>query len=741
MKLRTHYWLLALSIVLPVAVFCTIALNMLLVTQRSAVTARIEESARATTLEIDADIRRARSVLGALAGSHALAIGDMRRFHDEALAANAGPGAWIILYDADGQQLANTRLPYGQALPKRPDAAVVAQQLASGTGVVSGMKWGASLNANFVTVEQPITSASGARLVIAQAFSPSYFARAFAGLAMPASWAVGIVDGNGVVIARRYNAEQVVGQAARAEVQAALRGTSAGYLRHTNRDNVEVYDYFMHSKLSDWVVLVGAPVKEVDAAVWRGVAVAFTGFVIAIATAVALGVHTGRRLVRFVSSASKAALALGGGAAVNGLQKTNIREMEALNEAIREAGARLQSEMLTRAEVERERNELLVRERAAREHAEQQNAAKDEFLAMLGHELRNPLGAITSAVAVLDHATGSGQAADAGRARDVLRRQTAHLRSLVNDLLEVNRALMGKLALQRRPLDLADCARACLETLHAGGRLGAHHVELQAGAAPVLADPTRLAQVIDNILDNAVKYSPAGSTIALIVALRGDWAELIVRDDGAGIPAELLPHVFNVFVQGEQSLQRVQGGLGIGLTLVRRLVEMHGGTIVIASPGLGLGTTVTVRLPAAAAPAVAAPDALAAPAPPVLGRTVLLVEDNQDAREMMTSLLQQHGCVVLAAGDGQSALALAQHGAPELALIDIGLPGMDGYALARALREQAPTSDMYLIALTGYGTDEDRRRALDAGFAQHITKPLSPDSLRAVLAQAGRATG
>ncbi|SFV16047.1 sensor histidine kinase [Pseudoduganella namucuonensis] len=598
MKLRTHYWLLAFCIVFPVAVFCSIALDMLLSSQRAQSMNHIEESARSAALEIDAEVRRAQSVLRTLANSHALASGDMRRFYAEAGAANAGEGGWIILYDGEGQQLINTRLPFGADLPRRPDVDVLRKQLASGAGVVSAVKWGPSLKRQFVAVEQPITTATGARHVIAQAFAPEYFTRTFSGRAIPASWPIWVIDGNGALIARRDKGDGKTGHPVPAAVLAAVRAAPAGALRHEAPDGTEVYAYFVHSGLSDWAVIVGAPVSEVDARVLEGMSVAIIGFLIAIVGAVSLGVHTGRRLVRFVSGASNAARGLGGEAAVVGLRHSNIGEMEALNEAIREADARLRREMASRTRAERERNELLERERAARETAEQQNAAKDEFLAMLGHELRNPLAAITSAVAVLDHASVPGMPAEAGtRAREVLRRQTSHLGSLVDDLLEVNRALMGKLALNCQPLDLADALRCCLETLHAGGRLAAHGLEVAAASAPVLADATRLAQVIDNILDNAIKYSPPATLIRVAVARDGDAAVLTVRDEGMGIAADLLPHVFKVFVQGKQSLQRVQGGLGIGLTLVRRLVEMHGGTIVIASAGANQGTTVTVRLP------------------------------------------------------------------------------------------------------------------------------------------------
>ncbi|CAN7340543.1 ATP-binding protein [Pseudoduganella sp. LjRoot289] len=718
---------------------------MLLTSQRASAMRHIEESARSATLEIDAEIRRAQSVLRALAYSQALASGDMRRFHDEASSANAGQGSWIILYQRDGQQLLNTRLPFGASLPVRPDPEVVARQIDSGVGVVSGVKWGPALKRPFVAVEQPIVTAAGAARVLAQAYSPSYFLRTFAGSAIPETWRATVVDGAGVIVAARGMDAGAERQQVQADLLAAVKRAPRDTLRHTGGDGMELYSHFVHSGLSGWAVIVSAPASEINAAVLRGMAVAIAGFVIAIALAVALGVHTGRRLVRFVSSASTAARALGGQQPVTGLHHSNIGEMEALNDAIRDADTRLRAEMQSRANVEDERNDLLVRERAAREHAERQNAAKDEFLAMLGHELRNPLGAITSAVAVLDRSGQPGVPPQAGdRAREVLRRQTAHLRSLVDDLLEVNRALMGKLALVRQELDLADVVRACLDTLLASGRLSAQRVELNLAQAPVLADATRLAQVLDNILDNALKYSAPDSAIAIRVARNGSMAELTVRDDGVGITPELLPHVFNVFVQGKQSLQRLQGGLGIGLTLVRRLVEMHGGSIRIASEGAGRGTCVTVLLPLAAGAADLPPAGGAAACRPDAprgedgaqvqrGLTVLLVEDNDDARGMMTMMLELHGCRVLAAANGASALALAAAGQPDLALIDIGLPEMDGYALARALQSDPATSGICLVALTGYGSEDARERARQAGFSQHVTKPLSLDGLSALL--------
>ncbi len=598
MKLRTCYLLLAFSIVTPVALFSGLSFGMLLSAQRETATRGIEEVARTTSVVIDADIDRARAVLRVLGNSHALASDDLRSFHEQALVADAGQGAWVVLYDGDGHQLVNTRLPYGTVGDPRPDLRDMQDTVRKGRDTVSGIRWVPSLNNTVVLVDHPFTLPDGQVRVLAQAFAPSYLARAIAGRAIPASWRVSVIDQHGKIIARSHRNGEFSGRDANPAVQAAGRTGTSGAFRHVTADGFEAYDYFVRSPVSGWTVVASAPVAEVEAAVWQGVWVTLAGLLLAIAFALALAIVSGRALVRFVGRASVTAHALGEGRAAP-LLPSAIDEMEELNVALRDAGARLETEMRSRTVAEQERNVALVQERAARAHAEQQNAAKDEFLAMLGHELRNPLAAIHSAITVLDSAQPASGAAGAERARDVLRRQSTHLRVLVDDLLEVNRALMGKLSLQSVPLDLATIAAASVETLQAAGRAGNCHLVTCLAPAPVLGDATRLAQVIDNVLDNAIKYSPDGGTVRIAAGVRDGAVQLVVADEGEGIAPDLLPQVFTVFVQGKQSLQRERGGLGIGLTLVRRLVELQGGTIVLASPGEGLGTTVTIRLPLA----------------------------------------------------------------------------------------------------------------------------------------------
>ena len=381
-----------------------------------------------------------------------------------------------------------------------------------------------------------------------------------------------------------------------------------------------------------------------------------------------------------------------------------------------------------RRQAERERDALMGRERAARAEAEASNRAKDEFLAMLGHELRNPLGAIASAVHVLGLLGADGDAGE--RPRDVIERQVAHLSRLVDDLLDVARVSSGQVLLAQETCDLGALVRQVVGTFRAAHRLDGHEVTAVAPRAWVEADPVRLEQVIANLLDNALKYTPTGGAIRVSVHAEPDAAVLTMSDTGAGIPAHLLARIFDLFVQGERGTDRGQGGLGVGLTLVRRLVELHQGTVEAASDGPGRGATFTVRLPRAVPPA----EVPAAGAPVAAHRLrILLVEDNADAREMLSAVLRLQGHEVHVAIDGPEGVSAALALQPDAALVDIGLPGFDGYEVARRIRAGRAGRATRLVALTGYGQPEDRRRTRDAGFDDHLVKPVDPGRVAEVL--------
>jgi signal transduction histidine kinase len=377
-------------------------------------------------------------------------------------------------------------------------------------------------------------------------------------------------------------------------------------------------------------------------------------------------------------------------------------------------------------------NKRLVREMEERRAAERKSSAKDEFLAMLGHELRNPLSAISSAAALLGMAGASPDAQ--ARARLIVQRQSQHLSRIVDDLLDLSRAMSGKILLSRKRLDLGHLVSGCLDTFRATGRTAGYSIDTRLDAGWVDGDATRLEQIATNLIDNALKYTPSGGSIEIAILLDGGDVVLRVRDSGVGIAADLLPHVFDVFVQGAISIDRSQGGLGIGLSLVRRLVELHGGSVSATSAGTSSGSTFEIRLPRAEA---AANDAAPAQSEDKnAGKpTILLIEDNDDGREMMATMLSSFGYPVLEAADGLEGVRIAMAERPGVALVDIGLPGIDGYEVARRLREQEATRAIRLIALTGYGLADDQRRVLEAGFDLHLVKPVDLNQLLAQLAE------
>jgi signal transduction histidine kinase/ActR/RegA family two-component response regulator len=386
--------------------------------------------------------------------------------------------------------------------------------------------------------------------------------------------------------------------------------------------------------------------------------------------------------------------------------------------------------------LERKRDEEALREADRR---------KDAFLAMLAHELRNPLAPVRTAVGVLKMA-GPAEPPLA-QAREMIERQVAHMARLIDDLLDVSRIGRGRILLRRQPLDLARLARDAVEDHRrlleeTGLKL---LTDFPDRPMPILGDPTRLAQVVGNLVQNAAKFTDAGGVVEVRLATEPDGrvAVLSVRDTGIGMEADLLGRLFEPFSQADRSLDRSRGGLGLGLALVKGLVELHGGTILAASPGLDRGSEFTVRLPLNPALSPPAPSERAPPAPSGASLQVLIVEDNRDAAESLRLLLEMQGYRVVVAHTGRAALEVARREPPDLVLCDIGLPGgMDGYALARALRTDSSRPSPHLIALSGYGQEEDQRRAHEAGFARHLTKPVDPAVLSELLdSLAARAGG
>ncbi|MBT2794763.1 hybrid sensor histidine kinase/response regulator [Paraburkholderia strydomiana] len=423
------------------------------------------------------------------------------------------------------------------------------------------------------------------------------------------------------------------------------------------------------------------------------------------------------------------------------------------NAVSRKRGSRLFHELAVVVVHDRHRYErelLLARRHAESALAEQQKAQqalarsrdelaqadrrKDEFLATLGHELRNPLSSMHNVLAILRQRSPGDPQVD--RLHGILTRQVGFLTRLVGDLLDVSRITQGKLELRREHTGLADVARNAVELVRSSIDTAAQTLTVTLPAEPVFvdADPVRLTQVLLNLLHNASKYTPHGGCISLAVSCHDDAAIVCVRDSGVGIAPEHLGTVFDMFAQVAASEERSQGGLGIGLALVRGLVALHGGTIEARSEGTGRGSEFVVHLPISelTQAAGAAPCVHESP-PPVSGRRIIVVDDNQDAAESLAMLLELDGHEVRTAGDGPAGLQLAHDFCPQAVLLDIGLPGIDGYEVARRIRRQPWGRQLLLVAVSGWGQESDRQAAAEAGFDHHLIKPINVEDLTALL--------
>jgi signal transduction histidine kinase len=419
------------------------------------------------------------------------------------------------------------------------------------------------------------------------------------------------------------------------------------------------------------------------------------------------------------------------------LQAQRSRELQALNRTLEHANLELAqaNAALEEENAERRRAEDLLR---------QADRRKNEFLAALSHELRNPLAAIANAVRYVQLA--DAREPEPAAARDIAARQVEHLTRLIDDLLDVSRITTGRIALRREPVALADVVARALETVGplAEARGQRFAVRLPEPPATVDADPIRLAQVVANLAQNAVKYSAEGAEIEVTAGqseIDGEPCALVsVRDNGIGIAPEMLPYVFDLFSRAQPSPEAQDASLGVGIALVREIVALHGGSVQASSAGPGAGAEFVVRLPLAAGAAARPAARLAGDAGPpraAAPRRVLLVDDNRDSAESLAQLLRLFGHEVWQAYSGRDALALARAHRPDLVLLDIGMPDLNGYEVARQLRADPSFAVTTLVALTGYGSDEDRRRSLAAGFDGHLVKPIDFTDLERILAAPG----
>lgn len=724
-SIRRRLFLLAAAALLPLVATAGFGVLILVRNQHEEAARAGIELTRALAIAVAAELGRSTSVVEAVATSPALDAGALDEFHRRVARVVATQPHWhgIVVSDGDGTPLLDTRVPFGRPVPPLDDRDGFARLRASGAAAIGNLVDNPDERtaAHHFSVQVPVVRDGVLRYAVIALVDPAAIVDILESQGVPSDWVISIFDAAGQRVARSRGHGENLGKPGAPSVVALMASPAdEGWGRTTAVEGDEVYTAYSRLKSVRWTVATGIPVAFVDANVWRSMMVFGGGILLSLGIGAVVASWVARGIATPIAALGHAAEALGRRETI-AVPMTTIAEIQQVADALTSA-----AEERTRGE--QERDTLLARTQEARNAAEAANRAKDEFLAMLGHELRNPLAAVTNAVALLDQASVSPEAAV--RARQIITRQTAQLARLTDDLLDAGRVITGKIVLHREPVDLAEIARRVLATVD----VGCHRMTHDLASVWIDGDPTRIEQIVSNLIGNALKYTRDDGNVGVRVSAAPGEAVLVVQDDGIGMPADLAARAFELFVQGDRPLDRAAGGLGIGLTLVQRLAQLHGGMASVFSAGAGQGSEICVRLPSIAAPR---PPARTVPGPvtPGRGRDVLVVEDNADARAALCELLEIGGHRVRAAADGPSGLAAALAAPPEVALIDVGLPGIDGYEVARRIREaEMGASRPFLIALTGYGAPEDRQRALDAGFDRHLVKPIDWSALSALLA-------
>ncbi len=718
MKLRSKLLHLTLQAALPPMLLCLVVGGVLVDYEREAFRRGAVDSNHAVMTAVDAEIRGHINTLTALAASDSLEAGKLAAFREEAVRMVKSQPDWhsVSLTMPSGQQLVNTIRPVTEKLPIVLDLESVQGAVATRRPAVGNIRIGRSTDTHIVPIRIPVLRNGEVAYVLSAAIQPAAFARLIAVQRVPATWVIGLVDGTGRFIARAP--PRSPGDLASSSFRAAVREAPDGWNRGLTIDGLATYQTHKTSEFSNWSVGFAIPVAEVNAAAYRASLLIAFGALLTFGLALWFAFRTGRRIALPIAELVPAARSVGAGKTPpDAPTASEINEVREVAQALVEAASTIHER---EASIEHEQSLLRAADRA-----------KDEFLAMLGHELRNPLSAVSNAAVVLQRPDLSAENRLAAQA--IILRQSEQLTRLVNDLLEVGRVVAGKINLDHAMVDFGAITEGAVAAIKSTNRADAHRISLDCAAGlSVLGDRARLEQVVTNLLANALTYTPAGGFIDISVFKEDKQAVLQIADNGIGLKNEQRESIFNLFYQADQALHR-KGGLGIGLTLVKRLVEMHGGMVSVTSAGLGKGATFTVRLPLLAASSQAdlfQPLACTI-APPL---QILLIDDSEDALTSMQMLLESAGHAVEVASDGESGLRAALNRAPDVAMIDIGMPGMDGYEVAREIRRQSGDR-IFLIALTGYGQPDDVKRALAAGFDAHQVKPVEFEKLNALLAK------
>jgi signal transduction histidine kinase/CheY-like chemotaxis protein len=741
MKLRTHLLRLVVGALLPVLAFSAVMGVVFWRQQREAFEQRFLERVHAMAFALDRELAGHARALQVLARSPRLALGDLRAFYREASAVRAEQPLWatIILAEPTGDQLLNLRRPFGTLLPRSGiPPSLLAAVAATDREAVSPLVTGGVTGAYTTAVMVPVRLHGRVPYVLLAAIDVPGWLQFLSSYPVAPDATMTLLDQNGIVIARTLNHDQWVGQRPGPALYVSSRQVAEATYRSAGLEGQWFYSAHSRSPFSGWTVATGVPVEGVEAALRGSTLVITIGALAAAGLAVGLALLFGGRVARPVSALARSAAMLATGQEPAPSRPTKIAEVAEVAHAFEDASGRLRA--------------LLAAERAARAEAEAANRMKDEFLATLSHELRTPLNAVFGWARMLRRGDVRPDALRHGL--EVIERNAVVQAKLIEDLLDVSRIVTGKMRLQVRAVDLPAVVEAAIDAIRQAA--SAKEIRLQPlldpAAGPVIGDPDRLQQVAWNLLSNAIKFTPKGGRVQVSLARVDSHVELAVSDTGQGIAPELLPYIFERFRQGDSSSTRQHGGLGIGLALVRHMVELHGGSVSVRSAGVGTGATFVVWLPISLAgepPAdmrghpTASGAAVDMPGVSLRGVRLLLVDDERDTLDLFARVLAPTGAEIEMASSTAEAMVCFGRQPPDVLVADVEMPGEDGYALIDRVRALGPTrgGDVPAVAVTAYGRVEDRVRLLAAGFNMHVPKPVEPAELIAVVATLARRAG
>lgn len=711
----------------PLVILATLMVEQTLENVRSVSEHRLVQATKEMTNFVDQEIQSTIRILNAVAQSQSLQNRDLRAFHKELQLITEIEQHWItiILIDLNGKQLINSARPWGSVLPLsvEKDSLISATQ----TGEIAVGSLTEDPNGRLgIPVRIPIIFGQKLFYILTAVLSPNAFQDMLTPyLANANEWTRTIIDQKGIILARSRNPKDFVGKKGTSSFLEFVDSRDEGVTKKLAVDGEEIYISFKRILRSRWIVAIGVPVYIIETTAWRSVGlVAVIGLLLLLIFG-GLAFWYSQSLARSISAIATGARLLARGKLPK-LNPSHVKEVADLSLVLVEVGTLLKSR-------EAERNALIEKAEEACLEAEAANEAKDKFLAMLGHELRNPLGAISNGTYLLRQLISDND--EVNKVQEIIERQVLHLTRLIDDLLDASRIARGKLDLNLQELDLCEVVREINTDFQHRFAEAGHQFYLNTPSCPlwIFGDKTRLAQCISNLLHNSLKFTPAPGVIVLDLKAEGKFVHLTVKDNGIGIEPKLMPSLFQDFVQGSQNPSRPVGGLGLGLSVVRSLVRMMGGHISAYSDGQNRGTTMTITLPLNEPKSQSVEETDKQIATHSKPKKILVVEDIDDLANSLEKSLALHQHKVKVSSSGKDALLAYREETPDIIICDIGLPDLNGNDLCRQLLNLKREPKPCMIAMSGYGQTADIERSIQAGFDHHLTKPINITKLLEII--------